>query len=48
VQREGKECEELVRTTKRWKLECREEVNVVSKEGKRNAKRRRKEWNYYS
>ena len=40
VQREGKECEELVMTAKRWQLECREEVNVVSIGGKRKTRRR--------
>ena len=42
VQREGKDCQELVRTIKRWQLECREKVNGVSRVGKRNARRRRK------
>jgi hypothetical protein len=46
VQREAKEFEELVSTTKRWKLECREEVNGVSKAGKWNVRRRKKELNH--
>ena len=39
MQREGKECEELVRTAKRWQLECREKVNGVSRGGKRNGQK---------
>ena len=39
MHREGKECEELVSTAKRWQLECREEVNLVSRGGERNTRR---------
>ena len=43
MRREGKECEEKVRTAKSWLLECKEKVNGVSRGGKQNAKRRKKE-----
>ena len=46
VQREGNKCEELDKTTKRWKLECREELIGVPRGGERNAKRRKQEWNH--
>ena len=37
MQREGRECEELVRiTANRWKLECREEVNGMLGDGKKS------------
>ena len=46
AQREGKECEEMVRTAMIWKMECKEEVTGVSRGGKQNDRRRKKEWNH--
>jgi hypothetical protein len=35
VQREGKECDEMVKNLKRRSLECEEEVNGMQGEGKK-------------